>query len=307
MSKVYIDTPHNFSEFSEYIISDKETYLEKFLEDNPIYFYDTCAIQCHSNSQNRDKIICYIKSKKGIVVITRTILMELSGDDGLVTSNIIDYLRAINNNNIDIILLDESDLLYILKECTRLTYSECNKELGYAMVTLSESKGAIYDLKRENPNRIVNNLFSESNSSSLYIEFFEYLKNTKTSGDNLGEDLIFLCFIILIRTMVISNLIFLSNDLKSRDSIIKVIEYIRDRYDKNEVSQLTTATLLYKLVKENFVTDKDTLFELLSTSFTGNVRILYVDDKSIQLEQTSLPINCLIDEIFENTSFKIIY
>jgi len=70
-------------------------------------------------------------------------------------------------------------------------------------------KRTIYEIKRENPNTIYTRLHNNKASTDyLYAELFKVARSCKNSGDNLGEELMFICFIILSRIPVLEKLIF---------------------------------------------------------------------------------------------------
>lgn len=308
MEKIYKEVPDNFNDLKDYLVQEREIYIDNFLEAENIYFYDTCSIQCHSNSNNRDKIITYIKNTNGIVVITRTVLMELGGNGGFIQDSVIDYISEFYNANVPVILFNEEELFYILKSILSLTTEECNKLLGNVIGQVASYEGTIYEIKRENPNNIYRRLHNPNYSSDcLYKEFFDFARSYKSSGDNLGEELMFICFCILSKIHLLSKLIFLSNDIKSRDSVISVNEYTKRHHDKIEPYQLTTATLLYKLQRERLITSKSHLTEIFKKSFNGNVPFYYTDEFSINMEYNKLPVPELVDLIFEKGDFRIYY
>lgn len=308
MEKIYKEIPDNFHNLKDYLIQEKDIYMDKFLGAENIFFYDTCSLQCHSNSNNRDKIITYVKSRKGIIIITRTVLMELSGDGGNIQNSVIDYLREFYNSNIHIVLFNEEESFHVLKYFLSLSTQECNKLLGNVIGEIASYEGTIYEIRRENPNNIYGRLHNNKNSTDyLYKEFFEFARNYKTSGDNLGEELMFICFCILSRIPLLNKLIFLSNDMKSRSSIISVNQYTKKYNDKIEPYQLTTATLLYKLQREKIIIHKSDLIEMFQKSFNGNVPFYYTDEFSINMDCNKLPVKELVDLIFIKEDFRIYY
>lgn len=308
MEKIYKEVPDNFHYLNDYLIKEKDIYMDKLLEAENIFFYDTCSLQCHSNSNNRDKIITYIKDRKGIVIITRTVLMELSGDGGNIQNSVIDYISEFYNSNIHIVLFNEEELFHVLKYFLSLSTQECNKLLGNAVGEIASYEGTIYEIRRENPNNIYGRLHNNKHSMDyLYKEFFEFVRNYKTSGDNLGEELMFICFCILSRIPLLNKLIFLSNDMKSRSSIISVNQYTKKYNDKIEPYQLTTATLLYKLQREKLIINKSDLTEMFQKSFNGNVPFYYTDEFSINMDYNKLPVQELVDLIFIKEDFRIYY
>lgn len=300
------EIPDNFNELQPYIIQDKSIYNDILITADNIYFYDTCSLQCHSNSINRNKIISYIKNHNGIIIITKTILIELSMNNGNVQSSIIDYLHEFYNSDIPVILFNEEDLLSVLKHSSTESISKYNKMLALSIIQVAEYKGTIYDIKNEIKSTILQNLFSSS-SQTLYKDFFKFARSCKIEDDNLGEELMFICFAILSFIPFLNTITFLSNDMKSRSSVININNYTKTYGAKKQPYQLTTAKLLYKMHKENLLNNKDEMIELFSKSFHGNVPIFYTDEHSITIEETKLSIDEISKLIFEKEDFIIYY
>lgn len=307
MNKNYKYTPENFNDIKDYII--ESNYIEDIIKAKYCFFYDTCSILTHSNSMNRNKIIDYIKIKKGVVIITRTVLMELQDKHNIIQQQQVDYLKELYLNSVKIILLNEEDIFKILNQLIDTNISESNKLLGYSIIQVSNVKGTIYDIK----NNIAENIFKEmmddkkNNKKELYTEFFELARNEKKSNDNLGEELMFICFIVLTRTKLIGKLVFLSNDLKSRDSIISLNLYTKKHFNREEPYQLTSSTMVYNLFKEKLIEQRSEMSEMLNTMFNGNITIYYMGEYDISLRRRVFDIDELINYIFDNNGFKVIY
>lgn len=300
------EIPNNFNELEAYIIQDASVYNNLLISSDNIYFYDTCSLQCHSNSINRTKIISYIKNHNGIIVITKTILIELSMNNGNIQSSVIEYLREFYDENIPVILFKEENLLSTLRYSSTESISKHNKLLARCIIEVSEYKGTIYDVKNEIKSTILKSLFTSS-SQTLYEEFFDFARSCKIEDDNLGEELMFICFAVLSFIPFINTITFLSNDMNSRSSVISINDYTNTYGLKRQPYQLTTATLLYKMHKENILNNKDDMIELFTKSFHGNVPIFYTDEHSIALEKTTMPIEQISNNIFEKEDFRIYY
>lgn len=307
METRYKREPNNFRDIKELLTIEDNDILNLFLSAKELYFYDTCSLQCHSRSINKNKIAEYIKFNDGVVVITQTVLMELGGENGEIEESVINYLREIKDNGISIVLFKEEKILYILRECTEQTYDECNKDLAYAIGEVSSAtKGIVEIIDAEL--QFKRNIFKNTTSSKFkFKEFFDFALSKKTSGDNMGEEMMFICFIILSKIQVIEKLIFLSNDLKSRSAICSIIKYTNRRYSKHPY-QLTSSTLFYKLVKSKLVETKEELKELMEkTNKENNINLYYTDKYSINLEEGSLTIDEYVNKVFDEDEFKVIY
>lgn len=307
MGSSYKKEPNNFIKIKDILCIEDECILRIFLSATELYFYDTCSLQCHSNSNNSGKIAEYIKLNDGAVVITQTVLSELGGIEGNIDESVIRYLHYIKSIGIDIVLFKEEKLLYILRECIDQTYAECNKDLAYAIGEVSSAtKGTIESI--DNELQFKKSIFSNTSSSKeIFGNFFEQVLYRKSSGDDLGEETMFICFIILSKIQVVNKLIFLSNDLKSRYAMCSIIKYTNQRYSK-EPYQLTSSTLFYKLVKYNLITTKQELIELVSKSTkNNNINIYYTDKYSIDVRQASFKIDEYVEKVFTENEFNVLY
>ena len=47
MAVSYTDNPHNMSEITSYVITEKEKIVAEIFEKSRCYFYDTCSLRRH--------------------------------------------------------------------------------------------------------------------------------------------------------------------------------------------------------------------------------------------------------------------
>ena len=78
MAASYTDNPSNMPDIIQYIILDKSRCVQEIIMAEKCFFYDTCAFRRHANLQHPEPLFEFLKGKNGIVVITRTIIMELA-------------------------------------------------------------------------------------------------------------------------------------------------------------------------------------------------------------------------------------
>lgn len=311
MAKIYTEIPINFSDIEKYLVVGTKDVINKITSGKDCYFYDTCSILNHSGSQSRSYIISYLKNKNALIVLTRTVLMELSsGLDNSINPIQIDYFKELWNCKIDIVLLDEEIVLGCLNEVIAIRTEDANRLLGYAIKELFKSKGKIYDIKQEDdgPNKIIKKLLNDNQGNKeLYTDFFKYARSTKESKDNLGEELMFICFIILTRAMLLGKCVFFSNDLKSIGTVLSLRDYIYKNHDKHEPYQLTTATLIYKMYKDNILRNREEMLDILNNSINKKICVFYTGEYDISVQRGSFSKEDLVDRIITDVFFVVMY
>lgn len=79
MESGYTDTPLNFDDLLPYAITDGDTIVSEILRAHKCYFYDACSFRRHANltPATAKSLLHYLADGKGIVLITRGILMDL--------------------------------------------------------------------------------------------------------------------------------------------------------------------------------------------------------------------------------------
>lgn len=306
MTKVYKYTPDNFNHIEEYLVG--ENFKEEIIKSNCCFFYDTCSLITHSNSYNSEKIAQYIKMEKGVIIITRTVLMELQNGSNLIEEQQVNYIKELYDAGIKIILLDEENILDILKVALDMTTIEFNKLLGAAINEVSRFKGTVYEIKKDDSNQITKKMMdNRCNKIEYYTDFFKFARGKKKSKDNLGEELMFVCFIVLSRINILGKLIYFSNDLKSRDIVISLNEFTESKHDKKEPYQITSVKLISILFDKGLIKTKDEMIEMLSCISSGNVKVFYVGKYDIDLVYKSFNKEQLVNKIFDEDEFKVIY
>jgi len=307
MSKIYREVPDNFNDIEEYVITDPTTIVESFFKYENHFFYDTCSILHHSNAICNDRIIEFLIAQSGIIIITRTVLMELSSSTFLIDSVQIDYLRKLHENGIPILLMDEEIVLMILKDTLSISNEVANQLLGYAVKEVCKFKTAIYNVMSAIDDGIRNRiLHSNPGIDALYEPFFKAVRLQKTEKDSLAEELILICIIVLTK-VPLGKYILVSDDLKIRNSVISITEYIQKQHGLKAPMQLTTSRLVYELYKKGILTVREDMINILTASFHGNMKVFYIGADDIQLMYDSLTKEDLIDKMLTISEFRIVY
>lgn len=307
MVKIYQETPNNISDILAYVISDVGKIVEILGANKKFYFYDTCSVIYHSNSDNRHEIVSYLKSKDAVIIISATVLMELSSNTFNVHQKQINYIKEMFDKGIKIVLLKEECVFDILRAYTTLTIQDSNKLLSLAICQMIKSKSKTYDIiaSMSKEDQLKFKGVTESNTE-IYTEFFSLARSKKESQDSLGEELMFLV-IMLLGKLPGKIFIYLSDDKKSTAQLINVKEYVMKHYQNKAIMQLSTAAIIFKLYKQDNLSDKAVLLEIINrTSSDKRVSIRYIGEYDLADKQEKINTEDLIDMIFAIPDVTII-
>lgn len=309
MSKTYVETPSNFNLIGKYLVLEKDKVVDEITGEHELYFYDTCSIMTHAATNSRSYIINYLKSKNVLIVITRTVLMELcSGINNELKPEHIHYIEEISQAGLVIVLLDEEMVLDCLLNAIDINIEEANTLLTHAVREMNKASYTISELKDPDSQGIMHKLLSGNvGKREMYTSFFHYARSCKESGDDLGEELMFICFIVLTRVGILEKCIFFSNDLKCLRKIVPLIGYIEKHHDKKDPYQLTTASLVYKMYVDGILSDPDKMINILECATNEDITAFYFGEYSIEKMQGSFEKNILINRILTDPHFVVVY
>lgn len=114
MAKIYRNPPDNLSEIKQYAVSDN---IQQISGANTIIFYDACSFRFHMNVDNITPIVEFLKSLDGTVVLTITVLMELSSRTGKLEGKELAYLSHLKDSGIKIAVMYEEEFYDVLRLC----------------------------------------------------------------------------------------------------------------------------------------------------------------------------------------------
>ncbi len=308
MAKKYQEVPLNFADIKDYLIHEKEEVVNSFLCGVNYFFYDTCSIQHHSNSENRGYIIEYLASKKATIILTRTVLMELSPNTSTIHRTQIQYFKELHNRGLKVLLFNEEYTFACLRECFNIPLAELNALLGFAVREISSYKTKIYEIMNAIDSRTAINIKgNRPERKELFSRFFTEARARKEEGDSLAEELMFICIIILTKIPSQSRFVFFSNDLSARAKVIALNEYIYRHHEKKEPYQLTTAAMVYKMFHNNILKNWDQLLEIMHKTYTsGRAKIFYVGEFDLKQQTGTYDSEEVVKRIVEDNEFKVI-
>lgn len=278
MEKIYIDSPRNYEEIAEYVITGTEEIAENIILADKCYFYDTCSFRNHMVTSESGLIFDYIKLTSGIVVITRTILMELCSNDGCLWQEHIEYIRKMYRAGIKICLIYEEDIFEVLHVfCADV--KEINKWLSFAIRCAKNKAGKIEDIVGKD-SVLKNALLMgvECKDSSLARQLFTQLRSSKSTQDNLGEELLAVCvhWLSRMRHHAEYKYCVFTDDKKAIPTFGKVIRNVKEYSGCNSIAVCTTVKLCALLRRSGIVDNEMQVVNILKvTNFGGDSLRVY--------------------------------
>lgn len=308
MSKRYIEVPSNFADFEKYLIYEQEELVKAYFLSENYFFYDTCSILHHSNSNQRQFIINFLINKSATIIITRTVLMELTANSFKLHPTQIQYLKELYDNGLKVLLINEEMILDCLKEALTITIEDANRLLGYAVKEVSKFKTITNDILNNIHPAISAKLRGpDPGKVELFSDFFQFARSKKTQGDSLAEELILICIIVLTKFPRNCKYIIISDDHRAIYQVITINRYIKQRHNVPVPFQLTTVSLLDRMYKENIIVSKDDILDILKSAFRDKVPVAYIGEYDMQQVQGTFDCEKLIDRLLTEKDFKIIY
>ena len=276
MTTVYVENPHNFHEISNFVIVDVEQICNKVIQAENCFFYDTCSFRKHANLNDNEKIIRYVSLNGGLVIITRTILMELASQSGNLQEIYINYFEKMYSNGLIVAILNEEDIFHILAQCYS-SNAKINAFLEYAIKTVKLKTGTV-ESTLEDDSSLKRKLMNGKSCSerSLFSSFFQTVRNNKESGDNLGEELLAVCLHLLANMPEAEEYKYkiFSDDRGAVALIGKVKKNCYTHSSKYAMTLLSTPKLVQLLYENGILGTKTEIEGLLNISEdSGNITV----------------------------------
>lgn len=311
MGVSYTDNPHNISRIASYVVLEKERIVAEIIGNPKCYFYDTCSFRRHANLNNTlaEYLLKYIKSQNAVIVISRSILMELASHSGMLNQEYIEYFKRIHAYGIKILILYEEDLFSIMEICFS-TNAAINEYLCWAVRSIKGPVSTITKTLEENPD-IKNEVIKGKNldNSKVYKRFFERVRANKDSGDNLGEELLAICLHILshIPGEDDGKLCVITDNKGAASKIDAMFKRTEKQHCGKDIGIFSTPKLTQVLYRENILSNIEHLRGILETGTDGNIVVLGMLIYDIRGKEISLSKNQLADLIMKPNGINIIF
>lgn len=309
MTTSYAESPSNMADITPYIITDKSSCVQEILLAEKCFFYDTCAFRKHANLAHPEPVFEFIKRKNGIIVITRTIIMELASASNSLNMEYVDYLGKMHRFGLEILVLYEEGMFDILSQCFT-SNAQINKVLDVAVKGVKSSTGTISRIYKSDK-QLRENIMTDNNTDrTLFARFFSAIRKNKESGGNLGEEMIAICIHMLsnIPELYDYKYIVMTEDKGAIGLINKTQKNIWDYLTKKAVTAVTTVALGQKIYQENVITTKAQVEEMVSAgAVDGTVKIVASEEYDLEPQEKTMSCSKVIDKIMTPNAIRIYY
>ncbi len=312
MAAAYTETPDNWHEAEAYFSTDTDDIKRTFYQADRVLFYDACSFQRHSNLNNRERdiLIRYFKEQGIAIFLTRSILMELSGNRHSLEKRFVDYLKRLNDAGIKVLLFNEEYTYSILSDCFS-SVERINEYLVWAVrmvyspvSTIADALGA--DSKLDSEVREGKTL----KASDLYQRFFSAARGKKEYEDNLGEELIAICVHILSNLPGVADgkLCVLTDDKGAAGKIASAMRKTNRENRGSRIIIFSTPKLVQHMFQEHVEMSEDEMVNILSQGVSDNIVIMGITDFDLEVD-TKISLSCrdLAHKIMEPNGIKIVF
>jgi len=248
-------------------------------------------------NEDRHAIVNYLKSRADVIVVTRTVLMELTANSFGLHPVQIKYFKELNSSSFKVVLFDEETVYDCLKEVLNISTEEANRLLGYAVKEVCRYKAKTSEIiENMDKHRSLKLKSTNPGNRELFSTFFRYARTRKSEGNSIAEELILICIIVL-TIIPMGRYILISDDMRIRPQVISVNDYILRHHGRKEPYQLTTSAFVYKMYKDNVLTNREDMIEIMKAAFKENVRVFFVGEYDIQQRYEPFKCEDLIDRL----------
>lgn len=309
MATSYTETPSNMADIMQYIIVDKRSCTQEIIMSERCFFYDTCAFRKHANLQHPETLFEFLKRKNGIIVITRTIIMELASASKSLNAEYIDYLKKMHQAGLKILVIYEEDIFNVLSQCFT-SNAQINKYLDVAVKVAKSTTGTISSVYKSDIKLRTDIMSANNTDGTLFERFFSKVRNNKESGDNLGEEMIAICIHMLSSIPELHNYkyIVITEDKGAIRLINKIWKNILEYSTKNAVTAVTTVVLAQKIYQENLITTKAQVEEFVSAgSVDGMITVVASEEYDLAPQEKTMLYSEITDKIMTPNAIHIYY
>lgn len=276
----YLDNPHNFDQIAPYIIWNQRDVAQEILMAGKCFFYDACSFRKHLHMRKAEILFHFFKMQKGVVVITRGILMELISSDGYLNLEFAAYIEKMYKAGLKVLVIYEEDLFEILNMCFSAS-EKINIFLSWAVKNIKRPTGTIEQTLKEDKILLNEVIKSVAKDSMLYTRFFQKVRCRKEAGDNLGEELLAVCVHILANLPEKQQFkyIVLTEDKGAIGLIGKARKNVSLYGKPDAFSAMTTNRLAQRLYEEKLIDQKEQVEEILSAGASGMMVRIFASEK----------------------------
>ncbi len=306
MRTVYTEVPKNWEDIEDYVLCEKDDFVNRIIGSKKVIFYDTCSFRFHSHikEQERNVLANYYKEEGALLVITRCILMELSSHSGILNSEYIEFFKFLADEKIDVLVLYEESFFDILAECFS-TNKSINSFLTWPVRMMNLSVSSIKKAFEENMaiyQTVING--KSCDKGSVYKEFFSLVRSYKESGDNLGEELLAICIHILSHIPMTPDgkYCVITDDKGGAGIIATLIRKTNKQYAGAKIIIYSTPRIVQTLYNLNYRLKKENMVSILNCLGDGRLIIKGATEYDLDVNQ-NISVSALeLAEMIETTN-----
>lgn len=274
MTKGYSEIPENWTAVESYV--NKGELKEEIYRTGKCFFYDACSFRYHANLDEKDseKIHNYILQNQGIVVVIRSILMELASHSGVLEEKYIQYFKYMAERGIHVYIIYEEELFEIMQICFAAN-EVINSYLTWAVRKIKRPTSTIETVMKAELS-LQEKIIKGKNCSNreLYRDFFTKVRMEKEAGDNLGEEMIGICVYILSRLPEEDGkFCVITDDREAAGRIYAMFESTNPKYRGRRIILYSTPKIAQRLYDEGVVKESRELLPLLLTGTDGHRKV----------------------------------
>ena len=311
MEKTYMETPYNFDEIKKYVILDKKKAVDMILVADIRFIYDTCAIRSHAKISDITPLLSYIKNKNGIVIITKTVLMEMCSNNHMIWDEHIDFIKRLSDAGINVLIFDEEDSLKCLRRVYSYSGDVFNNFLKYALRIARKWKGSVDEIIVNSGSDMVRKFCGNESyqKTELFSEFFQMARSKKKSEDNLAEELFMVCISILSNIPDVNEYkyIILSEDRSSIRKLLMMSEDLKKHMGVKKCSLLTTPALCQILIKEGLIHTVELQNILDSIYQDRNIKVFCSEEYDLKPKEKDFDKEKLQDKLLNDINITVYY
>lgn len=312
MLKTYTEIPSNIDELLSITVEeeDKTTHL---ITAGSLWFIDTCSIMHIANCKSIKGFIDEIIASQGSIVITATILMELTSKDSKIKKEHMQVFNVMHAAGIPIIYLKEEEIFNVIFKCMD-NVALVNQQFIYFIRELIHSNGAIDKVMRNSPCYQLH--LEDLNNRGLVKKYCEFFRNEKTSKDSLGEEMLLLCMMLLtcLPKNIIKNqpidMFLYSDDKRTLSKVSAIFNYLKRQGNQKPQNKkcmfYTTHRLAFDLYRSEKIVENELRDYLSCTISNNNLQGLCMTTYSLTNEDYDYSIDELVDQIVNNPNFKLV-
>lgn len=311
MGKAYMEPPHNIGDIEKYVVCDKVKAADLILTSDICFIYDACAIIIHAKFSNIIPLLSYIKRKNGIVIITRTVLMEICSGDNMIWDEHIVFIKKLSDAGIKVLIFDEKDSLQCLRKVFNCSGDAFNSFLKHALRIARKWKGSVDEIIGSSGSDTIRKLCGDDNrtKTELFSTFFHMARAKKKPGDNLAEEL----FMILIA--ILSNIpdrreykyIIFGEDRGAIRKLLELSYNLEKHTGAKKCSLLTIPAFCQALIKEKLINQPE-LQSILDLAYKNKIiKILCSEEYDLKPKEKDFNQIGLMDRLLKDIHFIVYY